>query len=122
MKLTKPMKEILLHRLEEGVIAGVLECSEICTETEAEEAEARVISAVNSGEIDLSKLTTVEWEVFKDALDGSTFFADSADAVALGPKGGGYTRGQLLTWHKAANALEAACRAERGSDVTIPRN
>lgn len=119
MKLTTIQADILDHRLGSGCVADVLADTEelgISLE-EAESAVASVERMIKSGDLPLESLTRIEREVLIDCLDGSTYFCDEGDAIALGET----TRGKQLACHKAANALESAFGKAFGRDVECVR-
>ncbi len=68
--------------------------------------------------IEAVALPELEKAILADALEGSTFFASSEDALALGE----ISRGQLLNWHNAANSLEQKISNLLGRNIHIPRN
>ena len=112
------MKDLLNHRLESGTIPGVLADSDIgICEDDAIHAEGSVTTLVQSGEIDLRKLDMVQLALFRDALEGTTYFANEEDAIASGET----TKAKMRTAHKAADRLEEAFKSETGRTLEIPR-
>jgi hypothetical protein len=73
-------------------------------------------AANNRIELDLGAMDEVTVEILKDCMDGTTYFADVEDAVALR----NITRGTALAMERAAQSLEAKFSAA-GHKVSIPR-
>lgn len=127
MNLTSDHLAVLNHRLE----LGADDFADLLTDRHPDDGPASFtrseIVAAWSGlalmmaarEVPLEKLTPCELEILCECLEGSTFFCDSDDAVALYALGAknpcylingkrqGYSRGQLARWIKAAEELEA---------------
>ncbi len=120
MKLTPSQKALLQHRLSADVIAGCLADTEELkiSLAEAEEAERKISAWVEAGQLPLEQMNKVEIEVVRDCLDGSTFFADEDDNIALGYT----TRGKQRTFHKAADQLEAEILRVTGAPVRTIRS
>lgn len=119
MNLTKIQRELLLHRLESGCIAGCLADADENPplESDAEIAVDSVMLLVSAGVLPFHAIPAIQLDVIEDAMDGSTFFADSQDAVTLKE----ISRGRLLAMHKAANELETAFFKATGRRVSVPR-
>lgn len=115
-KLSKPQVEILQHRLGSGCVADVLWESEVVEDVkDAEAAVAAVQAYVEKGELpEDDGITPLEREVLADCLDGSTFFANIDDAVALSH----VNRGQFLSWRRAATELETLISRLCGRQVS----
>lgn len=119
MKLTKTQIDILDHHLSSGCVADVLADTEELgiSLNAAERAVANVERMVATGELPLESLTREEREVVIDCLEGSTYFCDWDDAIALGES----TRGKQLEAHKAANSLEKILSTTFGRRVECVR-
>lgn len=118
MKITPTQRMILEHRLDAGVIPDVLAESEICTVEQGEIACASIERMLRENEIKFEILTQWELEVVIDCLDGSAFFANSKDAVALGE----ISKSQLNTMHKAADQLQDEILKTTGRKVYCVRD
>ena len=114
IKLTPSQREIVEHRLgNSDTISDAL--SEMFPDTDLVEITAAAMSEeLKSGSLNLD--SDLKLEVFIDCLDGSTFFANSEDAVVSKE----ISRGQLLAWQKAAKELEQIS-VDLGNEVSIPR-
>jgi len=114
IKLTPSQREIVEHRLgNPDTISDAL--SEMFPDTDLVEITAAAMSEeLKSGSLNLD--SDLKLEVFIDCLDGSTFFANSEDAVVSKE----ISRGQLLAWQKAAKELEQIS-VDLGNEVSIPR-
>lgn len=109
-----------MHRIDSGNIPAVLADTEELniTESEAEAAVQRVTGLIKSGSIDIQSLNRAEREVFKDAMDGSTYFCGEGDAIVLKE----LSRGKSMAMHKAANSLEESFYKETSERIYIPRD
>ena len=124
MKLTPTQIDILDHRMSLGA-EHIAECiwsneefDPPTTQAEAEAACASVEKMLLAGFIPLESLTLAERRVMDDLLDGSTYFANEEDAIALGET----TRSKSRTRHKAADELETAFTAAFGERVRCARS
>lgn len=95
--------EIIEHRLDvPDALAGALSDTFGWDESEIEASANRFKFLPHDGLgnrlIDVTTLTEIDREVLKDCLEGSTFFADMDDEVALG----NMTKGKKLAYRKAA--------------------
>lgn len=108
-----------MHRLDSGCVADVLFESEIADDFDCAECAVKVIEGcVKMGELPLEKLNPLEFAVIVDCLDGSTFFADSNDAVTSKQ----ITNQKLTAWHKAANELEKQVSEVAGREIYCTRH
>ncbi len=109
MKVSPLMHEILAHRLTApDAIAEALDAEDYA----AVQAACREVRAkLATGALDLDGLTPLQQAVLRDAASGSTYFADSDDAVMRGQ----LSRGKL----RAAD--QAADRLEKWLGVPVPR-
>ncbi len=119
MKLTPTQKDLLLHRPEDCIVECLADTEELnITADQAQTAVAEVTAMIETGEIDIVGLNRIQREVFKDMLDGSTYFCDADDAIALGET----TKGKVAGAHRNADALEQAYFSVTNERVFIPRD
>lgn len=120
MKLTPTQIAILDHRLSTGNIPDVLaETEELgISLAEAEAAAASVARMIEAREIPMEKLSRAEQEVLADCIEGSTYFCDELDAIALGQT----TRGKQYRHHAAADHLEKAFSIAFGRRIRCVRD
>lgn len=69
-------------------------------------------------ELEVSELAPVEVEALRDCVEGSTWFGSAEDAVHSKE----ITRGQLLSWYKSANSIEAKFEAAGIKTTGFPRS
>ena len=117
IKLTKTQIDILRHRIESGCIPEVLAESDICTVELADDAVMEVRRMLDAGGFD-DQLSAIELEVIADCLDGSTYFANIDDAVALKQ----ISKGAALMLFRAANELDALVSRLLGRPICCVRN
>jgi hypothetical protein len=146
MKLTPTQYELIDHRLSLGAelfVEVLMDHAEEPPWTEAEVSSAweAVNQQVARRVVTLEKLTPCELEIFCDCLEGSTFFCDREDAVALYELGTaelrakvkrplyltegkphGYSRSKLRTMNKAADELQAEILRATGRRCTTQRS
>lgn len=101
--------EIIKHRLE--VPDAISEClGEEGHNTQLVWENCDIL-LMTKGKITFEDLLPLEKEIIIDCCEGSTFFCDMEDAVALGE----LTKSQSIYFHKSADLLEKLLK------VSIPR-
>lgn len=114
-RFPKSQIEIIRHRLDApAALAAVLEDyfgrEEVLAISEQFGKELSETSA-------LTIISPIEIAVFIDCLHNSAFFVNCEDAITAGR----ITRLQLLTWQRAAKALEVVAE-KLGYNIKIPRS
>ena len=109
---TKSEWRILEHRLEvPDAIADAISDSD---EYDYEEVFSRAEKLLRGS---IKNFNSLDLAILRDCCEGSTFFCNAEDAVALGE----ISKGDLLASYRAAISLENKVGALIGSRVLIPR-
>jgi hypothetical protein len=123
MKLRKYHDEILRHRLDaDCTVECLLDYAEgeapIAHSPEAAEAAVgEIYRMLDAGEIDFGCLSRLAVEVLVDCIEGSTFFADENQAIAMGE----WTKARSRAAHAAADELEKWISEAAGRRVRCTR-